>query len=235
VLEGLVGTGYLGLVACVGKGKHTAARLYCPVALARYVLYPGWACQPINVPRSKNFYFILLGGKRKAFASPFLLPSWMAQQGIMCTANFIRYAICALTYTTTYSMLYVSGGKKIMSSSIANEQPSLGPNICVVFFSFLEGISALFSSHSVVAIGMIHLSPIFLGRSGKRRAIEAIPLLLTAAVLLPPQIPSEHLMEERIGEPRSTSTRGPKQRSMPYPISISNDWELRWKINKRVG
>ena len=98
VLEGLVGTGYLGLVACVGKGKHSAARLYCPVALARYVLYPGWACQPINVPRSKNFYFILLGGKRKAFASPFLLPSWMAQQGIMYAADFIRYIQYTLLY-----------------------------------------------------------------------------------------------------------------------------------------
>jgi hypothetical protein len=49
-----------------------------------------------------------------------------------------------------------------------------------------------------------------------------MPLLLTAAVLPPPQIPDEHLMQERIGEPRSTRTRGPKREAChiryPFPM-----------------
>ncbi|KAG0552199.1 hypothetical protein BDA96_01G488600 [Sorghum bicolor] len=51
----------------------------------------------------------------------------------------IQYTLLYLHYNVQYSMLYVSEGGKIMSFSIANEQPSLRPNICVVFFFFLEG------------------------------------------------------------------------------------------------
>jgi hypothetical protein len=47
--------------------------------------------------------------------------------------------------------------------------------------------------------------------------------------LLPPQqIPRQHLMQKGSEEESHVPLAlvGPKLRSMPHPISISNDWEL---------